>query len=180
MATRHTKPRKFAAESDRKGVRRSAFFAAISRKGKSLSLLGVVTFLGGVLLALGTLATLSLPLSGWTGLGPFVALLILTIASSRFTVPVTNAEGVPQSQKSVADAFIFLAVMMYALPPAKNFGPAMLLAAIVGFISTFRLADRRSIVFTTGTAITSTFIASVFYRILVFVFAGGSVAAGRG
>ena len=150
------------------------------RNWKSLTLLGVVTFVGGVLLALGALATLSLPLSGWTGVGPFVALLILTVASSRFTVPVTNAVGVPQSQKSVADAFIFLAVMMYALPPAKNFGPAMLLAAVVGFISTFRLADRRSIVFTTATAVTSTFIASFFYRILVFVFAGGAVAAGRG
>src|SRR5205807_6576574 len=71
-------------------------------------------------------------------------------------------------------------VIMYALPPAKNFGPPMLLAAVVGFISTFRLADRRSIIFTTATAVTSTFIASFFYRILVFGFAGGAVAAGRG
>jgi diguanylate cyclase (GGDEF)-like protein/putative nucleotidyltransferase with HDIG domain len=146
---------------------------------KSLILLGGVTLLGSVLLLLGTFNTLRLPFSGWTGLGPFVALLILTVAASRFTVPVTNALGVAQSHKSVADAFIFLAVMMYALPPAKNFGPAMLLAAVVGFISTFRLADRRSVVFTTATAITSTFIASFFYRILVFIFASDAAASGH-
>src|SRR5688572_12619071 len=145
---------------------------------KSLGLLAGVAFVGGLLLLLGVVRTLSLPFSGWTGLGPFVALLVLTVAASRFTVPVTNATGVLQSQKSIADAFIFLAVMMYALPPAMNFGPAMLLAAVVGFVSTFRSAERQSVIFTTAAAITSTFIASFFYRILVFVFAGGAAAAG--
>lgn len=154
-------------------------FIMLKGNWKSLSLLGAVTLLGSVLLLLGVFHTLSLPISGWTGLGPFIGLMVLTIAASRFTVPVTNAVGVPQSHKSVADAFIFLAVMMYALPPAKNFGPAMLLAAVVGFISTFKLGDRRSVVFTTATAITSTFIASFFYRILVFVFASDAVASGH-
>src|SRR6266850_5287494 len=123
MAVATPSQEKSTAESDRKPIDVSPSPLLFPAKGKplimpkrnwkSLSLLVGVTSLGGVLLALGALATLSLPLSGWTGLGPFVALLILTVAASRFTVPVTNAMGVAQSQKSVADAFIFLAVMMY-------------------------------------------------------------------
>ena len=60
----------------------------------------------------------------------WTVLLVLTIAASRFTVSVTNTDGVPCYRKSIADAFVFLAVVLYAAPPAKAFGPAVLLAAL--------------------------------------------------
>jgi len=46
-----------------------------------------------------------------------------------------NRGGI-QSRKSVADALVFLAVILYTVPPAETAGPATLLAAIVGFVST--------------------------------------------
>src|SRR5260370_33661253 len=79
---------------------------------KRVLLVGGVATIGGGLLVLGISSTLRLPILSWRGLASFTVLLVLTFASSRFTVPVTNVDGVSQSHKSVADAFIFLAVMM--------------------------------------------------------------------
>src|SRR5713226_1639939 len=124
---------------------------------KSLLLITGVAVIGTGLLVLGVLWSVRLPILGWSGLACFAVLLVLTIASSRFTVPVTNVDGVSQTHKSVADAFIFLAVMMYTLPPGNSVGPAIILAAIVGFISSFHFSERWPAVFAIGTSIISTF-----------------------
>src|SRR5437667_8310250 len=140
---------------------------------KSLLLVSGVATVGGALLVAAIVGTIRLPLLGWSGLLPFVLLVVLTLLSSRFTVPVTNVDGSSQTQKSVADALIFLAVMIYTLPPAETAGPAIILAAIVGFLSSFSLVERWSTVFPLGLTILSTFVASVVYRVIIPNFAGG-------
>ncbi len=135
---------------------------------------GVAT-VGGALLIAAIVWTIRLPLLGWSGLLPFVLLVVLTLLSSRFTVPVTNVDGSSQTHKSVADALIFLAVMIYTLPPAESVGPAIILAAIVGFVASFSLAERWSTVFAIGMTIISTFVASLVYRLMILTFAGGAV-----
>jgi diguanylate cyclase (GGDEF)-like protein/putative nucleotidyltransferase with HDIG domain len=137
---------------------------------KTLALLGCVAALASVLLILSLVSITGLPLTGWTGLTPLAGLLLLTLAASRFKVSVTNADGAGQSEKSVADAFIFLAAMMYAVEPARSVGPAVLLAAVVGLISSWKSSDRRITVFTTGAAIISTYVAVSLYGLLVHVF----------
>src|SRR5216683_781770 len=142
---------------------------------KSLILVGGVSAIGFALLLVAATSALRLPLMGWSGLASFAVLLILTVACSRFTVPVTNVDGVSESNKSVADAFIFLAVMMYTLAPSNNLGPAIILAAIVGFVSSFSFAKRMSTVFAVGSLIISTFVASLVYRTLLLSLAGGAL-----
>jgi diguanylate cyclase (GGDEF)-like protein/putative nucleotidyltransferase with HDIG domain len=137
---------------------------------KTLALLGCVAALASVLLILSLVSITSLPLAGWTGLTPLAGLLVLTLAASRFKGSVTSADGVGQSEKSVADAFIFLAAMMYAVEPANSVGPAVLLAAVVGFISSWKSSDRRITIFTTGAAIISTYAAASLYGLLVHTF----------
>src|SRR5437763_12640222 len=87
---------------------------------KSLFLLVPVTIVGAVILVGGIFSTMRLPVFTWSGLAPFVVLIGITLISSRFTVRFTNVDGSSQSHKSVADAFIFLAVMMYTTPPANT------------------------------------------------------------
>jgi diguanylate cyclase (GGDEF)-like protein/putative nucleotidyltransferase with HDIG domain len=142
---------------------------------KSLLLVGGVAAIGAAILLLGVVSTVRLPILGWHGLGPFVVLVVLTLVSSRFTVPVTNVDGTSPTHKSVADAFIFLAVMMYATAPANSIGPALILAAIVAFISSFSLSDRWPTVFGVGMSIISTFVASLVYRFMVVTLAGGAL-----
>jgi len=96
-----------------------------------------------------------------------LVLLALTLAASRFTVSVTSADGVSQSKKSVAETFVFLAVMLYAIPPFGSPGPATLLAAIVAFLSTHNLGNRRQLILTSAITIFSTFISASFYGLLV-------------
>ena len=141
---------------------------------KTLALLGGVAALASVLLILSLISLGNLPLTGWAGLPPLAGLLILTLAASRFTVSVTSGDGVNQSEKSIADAFIFLAAMMYAVEPANAVGPAVVLAGIVGFISSWKSPDRRITVFTTGAAIISTYAAVSLYGLLVHTFFQGS------
>src|SRR5438067_7441501 len=142
---------------------------------KTLLLVSVVASIGGALLIAAIVWTVRLPLLGWSGLLPFVLLVVLTLLSSRFTVPVTNLDGSSQTHKSVADALIFLAVMIYTLPPAESAGPAIILAAIVGLVSSFSLTERWSTVFAIGMTIISTFVASLVYRLMILTFAGGAV-----
>lgn len=137
---------------------------------KTLALLGFVAALASVLLILSIVSITGLPLTGWTGLTPLAGLLLLTFAASQFKVSVTGADGVGQSEKSVADAFIFLAAMMYAVAPARSIGPAVILAAVVGLISSWKSSDRRITIFTTGAAIISTYAAVSLYGFLVRVF----------
>lgn len=125
-----------------------------------------------LLLVQAVLTTLDLPFLSSAGMLPWLILLVLTVAASRFTVSVTSADGLSQSRKSVADALIFLAVMIYAVPPTGSAGPATLLAAVVGFLSTYRLNKPRQVIITTATAVISTFIAASCYGLLVGVFAG--------
>ena len=144
---------------------------------KSLLLITSVAVVGTGLLLVGVLWTLRLPILGWSGLLAFTGLLVLTVVSSRFTVPVTNVDGISQTHKSVADAFIFLAVMMYALSPANNLGPPIILAALVGLISTVYFVERWPSLFNVGTSIISTFAASLVYRAMVLLLAGGVLDA---
>lgn len=144
---------------------------------KSLFLLAPVAVLGAAILLSGIISTLELPLFSWSGLTPFVVLVGVTLISSRFTVPVTNVDGTSQSHKSVADAFIFLAVMMYTMPPANTLGPAVVLAAVVGFLASLSMEGRWNTVFAVGTSVISTFVASLVYRALLLVVAGSPVAA---
>lgn len=145
---------------------------------KALLLLAAVCIAAGLLLVTGFISTLRLPFLGWSGLIPLTILVVLTVASGRFTVPVTNVDGTNQTNKSVADAFIFLAVMMYATTPATSFGPAIILAAIVGFISSPFTFKKTSAVFVVSNSIISTFVASAVYRAIVMLIAGRSASAG--
>jgi hypothetical protein len=152
-------------------------FAMPQGNWKSLTLLGSVTVLAAVLLVDALLSLSGLPLLSWTGLAPLAVLFLLTIASGRFTVSVTNADGFTQSQKSVADAFVFLAVMMYAPQPANTVAPAIVLALLVGFISSRRSTDRRIIIFALGAAVISTYVAASLYGLIVRLLAGGGADA---
>jgi diguanylate cyclase (GGDEF)-like protein/putative nucleotidyltransferase with HDIG domain len=111
----------------------------------------------------------------------WLVLLVLTLAASRFTVSITTTVGVNQSRKSLADCLIFLAVILYAVPPAETVGPATLLAAIVGFVSTYGLASRKESIATTAIAVISTFVSASCYGYLVTLFANDfSRSAGQG
>ena len=137
---------------------------------KSEALLTGIVFASLVLLVLAVISTVELPLG--SSLAPLLVLLLLTFAAGGLTVSVTSTDGVGRSRKSIADAFVFLAVMLYAVPPADTVGPAVILAALVGFTSTYRLTHRRVMIFTTGMAIISTFVAASLYGWLVDFFAG--------
>ena len=148
---------------------------------KSTALLAAISVATVVLLVSAAIGTFTLPFFSSTGIISWLVLLLLTLAASRLTVSVTSTDGVRCSRKSIADAFVFLAVMLYAIPPANTVGPAVLLAAIVGFVSTYRLTTRREIIFTTGMAVISTFVAASLYSLLVDLFAGHSeIATDRG
>ncbi len=129
-----------------------------------------ISTLGLLLLGIAVVSTLRLPFLTKAGLLSWLVLLGLTLAASRFTVSISNSLGVHQSRKSVADAFLFLAVILYAVPPADTAGPATLLAAIVGFVSTYSLASRRDSIATTAIAVISTFISASCYSFLVTFF----------
>src|SRR6266496_3464194 len=134
---------------------------------KSKTLLAGISSLAAVLLGSAIFATLSLPFFGSAGLASALVLVVLTLAASRVTVSMTSTDGVRCSPKSVADAFVFLAVMLYAMPPAGTVGPAVVLAAIIGLVSTYRLTTKREMIFTAGMAVISTFVAASFYCLLV-------------
>ncbi len=137
--------------------------------------------LAAILMVLALVSTVQLPFLGRAGLLSWLVLLVLTLAASRFTVSITTAIAVSQSRKSVADAFVFLAVILYAVPPADTAGPATLLAAIVGFVSTYGLTSRRESISTTAIAVISTFISASCYGFLATIFDSGMTRdAGHG
>src|ERR1043165_7507930 len=146
---------------------------------KSLLLLAAVAVAGSAILISGIRSTIHLPLLGWSGIAPLVALVALTVVSSRFIVPVTSVDGTSQTNKSVAEAFIFLAVIMYATAPANTLGPAILLAAIGGFIASLPHKDKWARLFAIGTSIVSTFLASLAYKLILIAIGGASVSAGQ-
>src|SRR5215207_5806580 len=112
------------------------------RNWTSLAFLVCISIVGAMLLLYAVLATVSLPILTSAGLLSWLVLLVLTLAASRFTVSITTTVGVSQSRKSVADALVFLAVILYAVPPTTTAGPATLLAALVAFVSTYGMSTR--------------------------------------
>ena len=144
------------------------------RAWKSKAFLISVSAIGSLLVCSALVFTLGLPLLTGAGLLSWVVLLGLTLVASRFTVSITNTVGVSQSRKSVADSFVFLAIILYAVPPANTAGPATLLAAIVGFVSTYGLSSRKESFLTTAIAVISTFISAFCYGFLVPIFAQDS------
>ena len=151
------------------------------RNWKSHALSIGILALGTLLVGSGLISTVKLPLLTSAGLLSWLVLLVLTLAASRFTVSITTTVGVSQSRKSLADAFIFLAVILYAVPPADTAGPATLLAAIVGLVSTYGLTSRRESITTTAIAVISTFISASCYGLLADIFVNdASRSAGQG
>ncbi|HEV8168591.1 MAG TPA: HD domain-containing phosphohydrolase, partial [Pyrinomonadaceae bacterium] len=71
-------------------------------------------------------------------------------------------------------------VMLYAVPPSNTAGPAVLLAALVAFVSTFRIATNREVILKTGMAVVSTFVAASLYGALIDLFAGQSELPAEG
>jgi len=144
---------------------------------KSLLLFMATVVAGGIVLVSGVVRTLHLPLIGWTGLVPVVVLIVITLIFSRLIVPVTSVDGSSHSNKSVADAFIFLALIMYVTAAANNFGPAVLLAAVAGLMSSLSTAGRWPTVFAIANSVVSTFLASLVYRQMLLA-SGGETATG--
>ncbi len=149
-----------------------------TRNWGSHLLLIAITSMAVLLLCSALVSTAQLPFFTTAGLLAWMVLLVLTLVASRFTVSITTAIGVSQSRKSVADALVFLAVILYAVPPADTAGPATLLAAIVGFVASHGLSSRRELIATTAISIISTFIAASCYGFLATIFANGE--PGRG
>ncbi|HEX8473762.1 MAG TPA: diguanylate cyclase [Pyrinomonadaceae bacterium] len=103
----------------------------------------------------------------WKSLAWCAGLLVLTIPAGRFTVSVMSADGSSQSRKSVADAFVLLAAMMYGVVPAT------LLAGVDGIASFRRKQNHRQAIFSTGAAVVSTFVAVLLYEGLKRLLAAG-------
>lgn len=121
-------------------------------------------------------STARLPFLGSSGLGVFLALLGLTLVTSRFTVPVTHGDGGAQTHKSVAEALIFLAVMIYTVSPANSLGPPVMLAAAAAVVSTVDLSKRLASLLAVSTSLIAIFSGAVTYRFLVLVLVDHDVA----
>ena len=143
----------------------------LPKNWKSSLLLVSISALGLLLLFSALISTVKLPFLTSAGLLSWLVLLALTLAASRFTVSITTSLGDNQTRKSVADALVFLAVILYAIPPADTPGPATLLAAIVAFVSTYGLASRRESIATTAISVISTFLSASCYGYLATIFA---------
>ena len=141
---------------------------------KSTALVAGISVVSAVLLLSAVVNTIYLAVFTNDGISSWLLLLLLTVASSRLTVRVSSADGVLSSRESIADSFVLLAVMLYAVPPGNSAGPAVLLAALVGFVSTYGIATTRDALLKTGMAVVSTFVAASFYGGLVDLFAGES------
>jgi diguanylate cyclase (GGDEF)-like protein/putative nucleotidyltransferase with HDIG domain len=146
----------------------------LERNLKGTVLLVTLSVVACLLLASAFFVTVTLPLLGPSGLSSWIGLFILTLFFGRLTVTVTTNDGVWQGRKSIADAFVFLAIMLFAITPANTAGPAVLLAAIVGFLSTYGYSSTRESMFTTATAVISTYISASFYGLLVDFFSGNT------
>jgi diguanylate cyclase (GGDEF)-like protein/putative nucleotidyltransferase with HDIG domain len=137
---------------------------------RSAALTTGISVVSAVLLLSAAITTVNLALFTKTGIGSWLLLLLLTVASSPLTVRVTSDDGILRSRESIADTFVLLAVMLYAVPPSNTAGPAVLLAALVAFVSTYRIATNREVLLKTGMAVVSTFVAASFYGALIALF----------
>jgi len=141
---------------------------------RSTALMAGITVVSALLLLSAAITTVDLALFTNVGIGSWLLLLIITLATSPLTVRVNSNDGILRSRESIADSFVLLAVMLYAVPPSNTAGPAVLLAALVAFVSTYRIATNREALLKTGMAVVSTFVAASFYGVLVELFAGRS------
>lgn len=142
-------------------------------KWKTEASLGAMVSTAVLVLAVSFISILRLPFIAKAGLMPWLVLVILTAAVSRFVVSVTSTDGTSQSGKSVADALVLLAIILYAVPPASTAGPATLLAGIVGLVASRRL-DRPRAFLSASIAVVSTFVAASCYGILASLFANAN------
>ncbi len=147
---------------------------------KSTALLAGISVPSTVLLLSAALNTVNLAFFSVHRINSWLVLLLLTVAVSRLTVLVTSTDGTQRTRESIADAFVFVAVMIYAAPPANAPGPAVLLAALVGFASSYGITRNRQVVLKVGMAVISTTIAASFYGVLVDFFDGDSTAVADG
>ena len=146
---------------------------------KKAAVTASVASVGAALLLYGTYSVLRLPLLSWSGLAAFLLLLGVTLVTSRFVVPVTHVDGAAQTQKSVADTLIFLAVMMYTLAPTNNFGPPIILAAAVACVSSLDMSKRLASVYSICSSVIATFLAALVYKGLVLVLVGDGLGGDR-
>jgi diguanylate cyclase (GGDEF)-like protein/putative nucleotidyltransferase with HDIG domain len=130
-----------------------------------------VASVAAALLLYAAYSTAQLPFFGFSGWGVFLLLLGLTLVTSGFTVPVTHVQGGTETYKSVADALIFLAVMMYTLAPANSFGPPIILAAVVAAVATVDLNKRLASIFAVSNSVMAIFVGAVVYKFLVLLLA---------
>src|ERR1044071_3958955 len=134
---------------------------------RSTALMAGISVVSVVLLLSSVITTVDLALFTDVGIRSWLLLILITIASSPLTVRVTSNDGILRSRESIADSFVLLAVMLYAVPPSNATGPAVLLAALVAFVSTYRIATNREVLLKTGMAVVSTFVAASFYGALI-------------
>lgn len=147
---------------------------------KSTALLAGISVPSAVLLLSAALNTVNLAFFSEHRINSWLILLLLTVAVSRLTVLVTSTDGTQRTRESIADAFVFVAVMIYAAPPASAPGPAVLLAALVAFASSFGATRNRQVVLKVGMAVISTTIAASIYGVLVGFFDGEGTALADG
>jgi diguanylate cyclase (GGDEF)-like protein/putative nucleotidyltransferase with HDIG domain len=140
---------------------------------KTDALLGAMVSTGVLVVLVALITTLGLPFFERSGLLPWFGLVVLTVAVSRFAVSVTTTDGRYQSGKSVADALVLLAILLYGVPPASTAGPATLLAAIVGAVAARRL-NRSQALLSISISVVSTFIAASCYGLIATFFAGNN------
>ena len=143
----------------------------LNNNWRSTALMTGISVVSAVLLLSAVIATLNLALFSEVGIRSWLLLILLTLASSPFTVRVSSVHGSVTSRESIADSFVLLAVMLYAVPPAEVTGPAVLLAALVAFVSSYRIASNREMLVKTGMAVVSTFVAASLYGALIELFA---------
>ncbi len=141
-----------------------------SEKWKSNALLAAMLGIGLLVLFASFISTVTAFSLEEVGLLPLVILVALTIVTSRFTVSVTSPDGTSH-RKSLGDALVFLAIILYAIPPANTAGPATLLAALVWLVSPQGSSSRRQSLLTAAIAVVSTFVSASCYGLLADLFA---------
>lgn len=130
---------------------------------KSLALLCCVAALAASLLVLSLGGFLALTTYGFIWCA---ALLGLTVAVSRFTVPISTGEGGVNNFKSATDAFIFLAAMMFGIAPAAA------LSGVATFISNRGVASRQFRLYLTASTVFSTGVSVLLYQVIARLTAG--------
>ena len=78
---------------------------------KSTALMGGISAVSALLLLSAAVATVDLALFTNIGIGSWLLLLAIAIASSPLTVRVASDDGILRSRESIADSFVLLAVM---------------------------------------------------------------------